>query len=93
MFGLKKKKRAIYIDSEAKHGKRFQYQLLSRLKSDCDYFLGNGNGAEKYLWAGKVDKQIAKMKVIHKSLKEKPRWLSKRQIRKYERLMLKKVKK
>ena len=40
----------------------FNYMLLGRLISDCKYFLGNGNGYEKDLWAGSVQKQIAKMK-------------------------------
>ena len=29
---------------------KFLYQMLSRLESDCKYFLENGNGVEKYLW-------------------------------------------
>ena len=37
------------------------YRLLSRLKADCDYFLGAGGRAEKHLWAGNVREQIAKM--------------------------------
>ena len=36
------------------------YRLLSRLKADCDYFLGAGGRAEKHLWAGNVREQIAK---------------------------------
>ena len=38
------------------------YMLLSRLKADCDYFLGSGGRAEKHLWAGTVREQIAKMR-------------------------------
>ena len=34
------------------------YFLLSRLKADCDYFLGAGGRAEKHLWAGNVREQI-----------------------------------
>ena len=30
------------------------YRLLSRLKADCDYFLGAGKRAEKHLWSGYV---------------------------------------
>ena len=37
----------------------FLYQMLSRLESDCKYFLGNGNGYEKHLWASNVDNQIS----------------------------------
>ena len=42
--------------------KKFRYSLLSRLESDCKYFLGNGNRNERHLWAGSVEKQIAKMR-------------------------------
>ena len=40
----------------------YQYMLLDRLKTDCEYFLGNGNRNEKHLWAGSVDAQIKEMK-------------------------------
>ena len=33
--------------------------ILDRLKQDCEYFLGNGNGYEKHLWAGNIKDQIA----------------------------------
>ena len=42
----------------------FEYQLLDRLKTDCNYYLGNGNRCEKHLWAGNVKDQIAKMKEL-----------------------------
>lgn len=45
----------------------FRYQLLSRMKMDCEYFLGFGNMVEKYLWAGSVQLQIAYMKAIWNS--------------------------
>lgn len=66
---------------------RFLYQMLSRLESDCKYFLENGNGVEKYLWALKVDNQISAMKEIYNKLKEKPEWLSLEQINSYEKQM------
>lgn len=66
---------------------RFLYQMLSRLESDCKYFLENGNGVEKYLWALKVDNQISAMKEIYNKLKEKPEWLSLEQINNYEKEM------
>ena len=49
----------------------FLYQMLSRLESDCKYFLGNGNGYEKHLWASNVDNQISAMKEIYNKLEEK----------------------
>lgn len=65
----------------------FNYKMLDRLKSDCDYFLGNGNRSEKHLWAGNCEAQIAKMREIYNSLEEKPEWLSKEDIDNYEKEM------
>ena len=65
----------------------FKYQLLDRLKSDCEYFLKAGNRSEKHLWAGNVDDQIAKMKELWNSLEEKPEWLSMEDIENYEKEM------
>lgn len=67
--------------------KEFNYMLLDRLKTDCEYFLGNGNRNEKHLWAGSVDAQIKEMKKIWNSLKEKPEWLTMEDINNYEKLM------
>ena len=66
---------------------RFEYSLLSRLESDCKYFLGNGNGYEGQLWAGSVDKQIAKMKELYNQLEEKPEWITMEDIDNYEKQM------
>ena len=70
--------------------KKFRYSLLSRLESDCKYFLGNGNRNERHLWAGSVEKQIAKMRELYNSFAEdeKPEWLTLEQIDDYERRML-----
>ena len=70
--------------------KKFRYSLLSRLESDCKYFLGNGNRNERHLWAGNVEKQIAKMRELYNSFAEdeKPEWLTLEQINDYERRML-----
>lgn len=69
--------------------KKYNYMLLSRLKSDCDYFLGHGLRNEKHLWAGSVDKQVAKMRELYNSFAddEKPDWLTMDQIDEYERKM------
>jgi len=32
----------------------FKYQLLGRMKQDCEYFLGNGARNIKHLWADNV---------------------------------------
>lgn len=64
-----------------------EYQLLDRLRSDCEYFLGNGRGAEKYLWAGNIDAQIAKMRELYDILPQKPEWLTAEDITRYEDAM------
>lgn len=67
----------------------FKYQLLGRLQSDCEYYLGYGNRSTNRLWAGSEKEQIATMKNIWKSFskKDKPKWLLWRDILKYEKQM------
>ena len=65
----------------------FDYRMLSRLQSDCKYFLGAGNGCEKYLWCGNVEDQINKMKEIYDKLPEKPEWCTWEDILEYEKQM------
>lgn len=69
-----------------KHDDKFRYMLLSRMKSDCDYYLGNGSRHAKHLWAGDEVEQIAYMKALWNSFGEndKPEWLSFEQILEYE---------
>ena len=68
-------------------GTEFDYMMLSRLQSDCEYFLGNGKGSVKRLHQGSVEGQIAEMKKIWNALKEKPEWLTMEQINDYENQM------
>lgn len=79
-------------ESKDNEGSEYDYMLLSRLKSDCDYFLGNGNRYEKHLWAGNIDDQIAKMKELYNKLPEKPEWLTMEDIENYEKEMKQDVK-
>ena len=64
-----------------------EYRLLDRLRSDCEYFLGVGNRAEKHLWTGSVRAQIAKMRELYDTLPEKPEWLTKEVIDDYAERM------
>jgi hypothetical protein len=70
---------------------KFNYQLLDRLRSDCDYYLGYGNRYAKYLWAGNEAEQIEKMKELYNSFSDdkKPEWLTMDQILEYEKEMIK----
>lgn len=67
----------------------FRYQMLSRLQMDCDYFLGNGNRADKHLWAGNVPDHIKLMRALYNSFEddEKPEWISMEDIDNYEKEM------
>lgn len=55
----------------------FNLRLLGRIKADIDYFLGPSH-AEKYLWAGGVDAQIAKLREIDGSIRpeDRPEWFT-----------------
>lgn len=64
-----------------------EYRLLDRLRADCEYFLGEGQRAEKHLWAGSVEAQITKMRDLYAQLPEKPDWLSPETIDAYARRM------
>ena len=59
------------------------YQLLDRLRADCEYFLGAGGRAEKHLWAGSVYEQIVKMRELYDALPQKPEWLTEEMIDDY----------
>lgn len=67
--------------------KCLQYQMLDRLKSDCEYYLGYGYRDPKCLWAKSEKDQVEEMKKIWNSFSrdEKPEWLTWSQIEKYER--------
>lgn len=67
-----------------------RYMMLSRLKSDCDYVLGNGGkGAVRYLRNGNISDHISEMKEYWNSFEEneKPEWLSLDEIEDYDRKM------
>lgn len=75
-------------EESEENSQEFEYRMLARLKSDCDYYLGNGNrNAEHSLWAKNEDGQIAKMREIYNQLKEKPEWLSEEDINNYAKEM------
>ena len=71
------------------HDETYPYRLLSRMKSDCEYYLSNDgtNRHPKHLWAGNEPDQISYMKAIWNRLSEKPEWLSFEQILEYEERM------
>lgn len=67
-----------------------RYMMLSRLKQDCEYYLGHGSRNPKNLWAGSEARQIEFMEALWNSFgpDEKPEWLTPEQIRAYGERML-----
>lgn len=83
----------VVIDkSVLKTDETFRYQLLSRMQTDCNYFLGNGNGHNKFLWGGNVETQIAYMRALYDSFpnEKKPEWISIEDIDNYQKEMIEK---
>jgi len=78
----------------SKKDNSLNYMLLDRMRSDCEYFLGNGDGHEGVLHQRSVDGQIAEMKKIWNDLPkdEKPEWLNMDGILDYETKMKDKIK-
>ena len=72
-----------------RHAREQDYMILGRLKSDCEYFLGNGNGNEKHLYYKEVNKHCDEMKKLWNSFSEedKPEWLTLEQIKRYRKQM------
>lgn len=69
--------------------RKSDYMMLDRLRTDCEYFLGNGNGYLGHLYYKDVDKHIEEMKKIYESFsdEEKPEWISLEDIDNYKQKM------
>lgn len=76
------------MSTERDNSQQFEYMMLGRLQSDCDYFLGYGNRFTGNLWADTVEGHIAEMKRLWNLLTVKPQWLSMEKIEDYEAKML-----
>ena len=76
-----------FIEYIQEKDESFRYMLLSRMQSDCAYYLGNGRLYGPHLWAGNEMDQIEYMKILWNSFPEdqKPEWLSYEDILAYER--------
>ena len=67
---------------------QFKYMMLSRMQSDCKYYLGHGNRNEKDLWAKDPAVHIAIMKELYDSVPEEPQWLTREELESYEKEMV-----
>ena len=77
-------------DPFVRHPREFDYMMLSRYKSDCDYFLGYGNGYEGHLYFKEVNEHYNEMKKLYESFadEDKPEWLTAEQIEEYRVKMI-----
>jgi len=82
-----------FIDMPEKQTReeKFNYMMLGRLRSDCDYYLNYGNRNKKCLHNLDEKEHIEHMKQLHNSFTEgkKPMWLSYDKILEYEQSMIK----
>jgi len=69
--------------------RKSDYMMLDRLRTDCEYFLGNGNGFLGSLYYKDIDKHIEEMKKLYESFseQEKPEWISLEDIDNYKQKM------
>lgn len=69
----------------------YKYMLLDRLRTDCGYYLGNGNRNSNTLWGGSVAAHLDAMRALYESFPEddRPEWLTMEQIEDYAAQMIK----
>lgn len=65
----------------------FEYQMLSRLQSDLDYYLGAGGRSERVLFHKNIQEHFADMKKRLEAFPDglKPQWLTATDMDNYER--------
>jgi len=76
-----------YLSEYTQKDDKFKYQLLGRMQSDCEYYLGNGGKSSKHLFMDDEAKQIELMKALWDSFTEKPEWISMEEIDDYANQM------
>lgn len=66
------------MEDWSKYEPKFRYMMLSRMKQDCDYYLGNGNRSVNHLWAQDEQSQIDNMVALWKTFdpEDRPEWLT-----------------
>ena len=66
------------MEDWSKYEPKFRYMMLSRMKMDCEYYLGYGNRNASQLWAGNEKEQIEHMKALWNTFSEEdsPEWLT-----------------
>lgn len=71
------------------YNETFRYQMLDRMKQDCEYYLNHGNRNPEILCGGSEQKHIENMQAIWNtfSATDKPEWLSYEDIEEYAKQM------
>lgn len=69
---------------------QFNYMMLSRLQMDCNAFLGTGNSRNNnnHLWGLNIQDHIKEMFKQWDIIKDKPEWISLKDINNYKKDML-----
>lgn len=82
-----------FLKEYSKYSLEFHYRLLSRMKSDCEYYINvemphNCPKEYNHLWAHHdPEAQIAYMRYLWENFEEKPEWLSMEEIDEYAKAM------
>lgn len=89
-YPIKPELKVVFKSKYKENPRKFDYQMLGRLKSDCDYYLGYGNRYAGHLYYKDEQEHIDEMKKLHNSFPEgeKPDWLTYEQILEYEKAMV-----
>ena len=84
------RERCLAMEDWTKYEPKFRYMMLSRMKQDCNYYLGYGNRSTNHLWAGDERSQIENMKALWNSFPEedKPEWVTWEELLDYEKQMI-----
>lgn len=64
---------------------KYKYQILDRMRQDCEYYLNAGGRHNKYLWGGTVKQHIIDMRALYNNFTkdDRPEWLTLEQIGAY----------
>lgn len=90
----RKKSQIHYVDKQKtirrSRNDKFNYQMLSRMKGDVDYYLGHGNRHTGHLLMEDEKAHIEEMRLVRKRLprNQKPEWLTGKDLDEYEKQLL-----
>jgi predicted RNA-binding Zn-ribbon protein involved in translation (DUF1610 family) len=75
-----------FISKPPSKENKFNYMMLSRMQSDCEYYLNYGNRSKNRLYYEDEQRHIDEMRKLHNAFPEdgKPEWLTMEQIEQYE---------